>query len=59
MKWRPEGNDVPETEMFTDNYVMRLEFGVMENGRVPGKIYVCLPDKMKSFVGGTFNAEID
>jgi hypothetical protein len=58
MKWRPEGKDVPETEMFTDNYVMRLEFGVMENGKLPGKIYVCLSDKTKSFVGGSFRAEI-
>jgi hypothetical protein len=58
MKWRAEGEDVPKTEMFMDDYVMRLEFGVMENGRLPGKIYVCLPDEMKSFVGGTFRAEI-
>ena len=58
MKWRAKGKDVPETEMFMDNYVMRLEFGAMENGKLPGKIYVCLPDKMKSFVGGTFNAAI-
>jgi len=58
MKWRPEGKDVPETEMFTDNYVMRLEFGVMENGKLSGKIYVCLSDKTKSFVGGSFEAEV-
>lgn len=58
MKWRAEGMDVPETEMFMDNYEMRLEFGILENGRLPGKIYVCLPDKMKSYVGGIFNAEI-
>ena len=58
MKWRPEGKDVPETEMFTDNYVMRLEFGIMEKGKLPGKIYVCLSDKTKSFVGGSFIAEI-
>jgi hypothetical protein len=58
MKWKLEGKDVPETEMFTNNYVMRLEFGALENGKLPGKIYVCLPDKMKSFVGGRFVAEI-
>ena len=58
MKYILEGRDLPETEMFMDNYVMRLDFGNMENNRLPGKIYICLPDEMKSFVGGTFMADM-
>ena len=27
MKWRPEGQDLPETEMFMKDYAMRLELG--------------------------------
>ena len=27
-------------------------------GRIPGRIYLCLPDEAKSFVAGTFDAEI-
>ena len=32
--------------------------GEAANGRMPGKIYICLPDENKSFVAGTFDAEI-
>jgi len=35
-----------------------LEFGNISGNKIPGKIYLCLPDKAKSFVAGTFEAEI-
>jgi hypothetical protein len=37
---------------------MKLEFGPIAANKMPGKIYLCLPDFSKSFVAGTFNAEI-
>ena len=39
---------------------LRLELGNLDaaNGYVSGKIYLCTPDEMKSYVLGTFNAEI-
>jgi hypothetical protein len=40
------------------DYTMRLEFGKRENGTLPGKIFLALPDKAQSFVNGTFIAEI-
>ncbi|MCP4683259.1 MAG: DUF898 family protein [Desulfobacterales bacterium] len=56
MKWKPENSAVPESEMFVQDYVMRLDFGTIKNGRLPGKIYLCLPDDMRSFVAGGFSA---
>jgi hypothetical protein len=54
--WR-DGN-MRITESFTNGYAMKLEFGVVSSNQLPGKIYLCLPDEMKSCVAGTFNAEI-
>jgi len=35
-----------------------LFLAIRWKGRMPGKIYLALPDDLKSFVAGTFNAEI-
>jgi hypothetical protein len=39
-------------------YAMKLVFGQAANGRLPGRIYICLPDPEKSVVAGAFEAEI-
>jgi DNA-directed RNA polymerase subunit RPC12/RpoP len=39
-------------------YALRIEFGKPVGNRLPGKIYLCAPDEMKSYVVGAFNAEI-
>jgi hypothetical protein len=39
-------------------YALKLAFRQAANGRVAGKIYLCLPDPSKSFVAGKFDAEI-
>jgi DNA-directed RNA polymerase subunit RPC12/RpoP len=41
-----------------NGYALKVAFGDAANGRIPGKIYIGLPDENKSFVAGTFNAEI-
>jgi DNA-directed RNA polymerase subunit RPC12/RpoP len=43
---------------FNRGYVMRLDFGVVINNRLPGKIYLCTPDAEKSYLVGTFDAEV-
>ncbi len=58
LQWKPGGKDLPQTEIFTGDYAMRLEFGTIEKGQVLGKIYLCLSDEMKSFVGGSFIADV-
>ena len=35
-------------------YVMRLEFGELKDGRLPGRIYLCILDRGKSFIRGKF-----
>ena len=39
-------------------YAMRIEFGQPAGGQLPGKIYLCTPDEQKSYVVGTFTAQI-
>ncbi|MGO8929567.1 MAG: hypothetical protein ACLQU3_22095 [Limisphaerales bacterium] len=57
LRWK-EAEQQPATETITDGYALRLVFGEATNGRMPGKIYICLPDAAKSVVAGTFDAEI-
>jgi hypothetical protein len=59
MRYKVEGKDMPESEIFTSKYTMKLEFGTAKDGKIPGKIELRLPDKADSFVAGTFEAEID
>ena len=57
MLWRDERSQ-PVTNHFSGGYALRLIFGQAANGRMPGKIFICLPDEAKSFAAGTFNAEL-
>ena len=56
LRWREGQQQV--NEPFANGYAMKLEFGQASGGRMPGKIYLCLPDVSQSCVAGTFNAEI-
>ena len=58
MKWKPENSKVPKTKIFTKDYSMRLNLGTIKNGKLPGKIYLCLPDDMKTVVAGSFTAVV-
>ena len=53
---RKPGDKLPKTTTFTSGYALKLEFGKVKGGKLPGKIYVCLPDKDKSVAAGTFEA---
>ncbi len=59
MKWKPEGENAPKQRCFTDRYALRLEFGQLSGGKLPGKIYLCLPDLEKSFVAGSFEVPVE
>jgi hypothetical protein len=37
---------------------MKLELGKETDDKLPGKIYLCAPDAAKSFLAGTFTAEV-
>lgn len=57
MRWKDEsGKGASKT--FTNGYALKVEFGMASGGRMPGKIYLALPDEEKSVVAGSFEAEI-
>jgi DNA-directed RNA polymerase subunit RPC12/RpoP len=55
LHWK-EADRVSET--FRGGYAMKVEFGPVAGNALPGKIFICLPDESKSWVAGTFRAEI-
>lgn len=55
MHWR-EGERHSET--FHKGYAMKIEFGPASGNELPGKLFISLPDESKSWVAGTFRAEI-
>jgi DNA-directed RNA polymerase subunit RPC12/RpoP len=57
LRWKDQKREAA-TEAVNHGYLLRLAFGQATNSRMPGQIYLCLPDETKSFVAGTFEAEI-
>ena len=56
LRWKENGQ--PVTATFMNGYALKLQFGEIGPGGLPGKIYLCTPDQYESCVAGTFNAEI-
>lgn len=56
LRWRSEQQ--PVTQNFTTGYALRIEFGQRDGNRMPGKIYLVMPDEQKSYAAGNFTAEI-
>jgi hypothetical protein len=57
LRWKDEQQKAV-TRNVNNGYALKVAFGEAASGRIPGKIYISLPDENKSFVAGTFNAEI-
>ncbi len=56
--WKEAGQSESSEQKFKDKYVLTLEFGQEKDKKLPGKIYLSLPDETKSNVAGTFEADI-
>ncbi len=56
LRW--QDGDQAMREAFTNQYAMLLNFGQLANNRMSGQIYICTSDDKKSYVSGTFDAEI-
>lgn len=56
LRWKDGDHSMHES--FTNGYALLLDFGQAANNRIPGKIYLCTSDEQKSYVAGTFKAEI-
>jgi hypothetical protein len=57
LRWKEETQKAVN-EKISGGYALKVAFGDAANGRISGRIYLCLPDDAKSFVAGTFDAEI-
>jgi len=51
-------NQQAMTRTFTSGYALKLELGNPGATGMAGRIYLCLPDEERSYLAGTFNAEI-
>lgn len=58
LAWKEPGQNVSSEQKFTDKYTLVLELGQEKDKKLPGKIYLSLPDEVKSNVAGTFEADI-
>ena len=47
-----------ESKTFHNGYAMKIEFGAKTGNAIPGKIFLSTPDESKSWIAGTFRAEI-
>jgi DNA-directed RNA polymerase subunit RPC12/RpoP len=56
LRWKDGDQNMRES--FTNDYAMLLDFDSVTSGRISGKIYLCTSDEQKSYVAGTFTAEI-
>jgi len=58
LSWKGEPQSIPGKKAI-GSYLLRVQFGeVTEDGHLPGKIYFCAFDSAKSWVAGTFDAEL-
>jgi len=56
LHWK-DTNGVQKAD-FGAGYALRLEFGALAKDRLPGKIYLCTPDAEKSYLLGSFKANV-
>jgi DNA-directed RNA polymerase subunit RPC12/RpoP len=56
LRWRD--GDQQSRVTISNSYALRLDFGRLAGNHLTGKIYLCAPDETKSYIAGTFNADI-
>jgi hypothetical protein len=57
-KWKVEGKTALQQKVYSKGYTMKLKFGEVSEEKVPGTIYLCLPDEEQSVVAGSFVAGV-
>ncbi len=57
LRWN-DAQQLENSEEIASGYALKLIFGQPTDGRMPGRLYLSLPDTNHSFVAGTFEAQI-
>jgi hypothetical protein len=57
LRWKDE-QDQARKQDFTSGYALKMIFGEAVDARMSGRIFLSLPDEAKSFVAGSFDADI-
>lgn len=57
LRWK-EADKVTTEPFRNGGYAMKVEFGNAAGGKLPGKIFISLPDESKSWIAGTFIADM-
>jgi len=57
LRWKNPGEE-PGSRTITNEYALRLVFGQTSSNRIPGQIYLALPDEQRSFIAGHFEADL-
>lgn len=52
-----EATGLPRPEFHAQGYALTLELGARNGGKLPGRIYLCLPDEKRTVLAGTFTAD--
>ena len=55
--WKPNPKFAAKQKPFSSGYALKLELGKLDNGVIPGKIFLALPDPEQSVVAGVFKAD--
>ena len=58
MRWKDPTKTNMQEQGYFNNYAIKFELGEMLDGRIKGKIFIAVPDGQKSYVSGTFDAEV-
>jgi hypothetical protein len=53
-RWKANG--APQVKPFKSGYALKLEIGALANNKLPGKIFLALPDPEQTVIAGTFEA---
>jgi len=56
LHWKENGQVQKDT--YDTGYALRMEFGILANNHISGRLYFCAPDDAKSYVTGNFVAEV-
>lgn len=54
---KEQKNGVPRTQIVTENYALRLEFGERQGDKIPGRLFLEMGESLGTKVSGTFTAE--